>query len=169
MFIFSKLFSLLYLGQIWSENLKFFKLTDIWYGGRWPCAYLHFNVYFFKIVFVHILGKFGPKIWSSSDWLKFCTEIGYHILISILMFIFSKLFSLIYLGQIWSRKWTSSNWMTFGTEVDDYVLISIFNAYFLKIFFWFMCFLANLVPKSEHFQIDWNLLQRQVTIYLFRF
>ena len=144
MFIFSKLFSLIYLLQIWSQNLKFFKLTDIWcrgpwpcpyfhfnvyffkilfvhifeqiwpqnlkffkltdtwYRGTWPCAYFRFNVYFFKILFIHIFDQICPKVWSFSDWLNFRTEIDYDILISILMFIFSTLFSVIYFGQIWS-------------------------------------------------------------------
>ena len=61
------------MGQTWSQNLKFFKLTEISYRGRWPCAYFHFKVYFFTIFFVHILGR----IWSQN--LKFfrLTEISY--------------------------------------------------------------------------------------------
>ena len=140
-FIFSKFFLLIYLGQIWSKNLKFFKLTEIWLWGRWPCAYLHFNVEFLKSFSFIFWDKFGPKIWSCSDSLKFGSEIDYHILISILMFLFSKLFSFTFLGQFWSRKWTSSNWLKFGTEVDHHVLISILMGFFFKFsfhssFFW---------------------------------
>ena len=57
MFLFSKLFSFIFLGQIWRKNLKFFKLSEIWYRGRCPCFYFHFNVYIFKILFIHILGQ----------------------------------------------------------------------------------------------------------------
>ena len=40
-------------------------------------------------------GKFGPKIWSSSDWLKLGAEVDCDMLVSILMFIFSKVLSFI--------------------------------------------------------------------------
>ena len=101
--IFFQIFCHSYLfKKIWSQNLKFYKMTENSSRDRWPCAYFCFNVYLFKIVFIHILGQISPKIWIYSDWLNFGTEIGYHILISILIFIFSKLFLLIYLGQIFS-------------------------------------------------------------------
>ena len=70
-----------FIRQIWSQNVKFFKLTEIWYIGRLLYAYFNFIFYFFKCFVIHIRsGKFGPKIWSSSNWLT-CR---------ILMFIFSK-------------------------------------------------------------------------------
>ena len=53
-FIFPKLLSLILLGQIWSQNLKFFKLTEICYRGRLICTYFDFDVYFFKIFAIHI-------------------------------------------------------------------------------------------------------------------
>ena len=37
--IFLKIFSSIFFGLIWSQNLKFFKLTEIWYRGRLPYAY----------------------------------------------------------------------------------------------------------------------------------
>ena len=43
-----------YFGQIWSQKLKFAKLTKIWYRGTLLYAYSSFNVYFFKIIFNHI-------------------------------------------------------------------------------------------------------------------
>ena len=143
------------------------------------------------------MGKFNPKNWSSSDWPKFGAEVDYHMLISILMFIFSKFFSFIFLRQIWSQN------LKFGTEIDYHVLISILmfifskflpfifslgkfgptksevcqikwnlvqgyivyayfdlNVYFFKILFIHIFFLANLVPKCEVLQIDWNLVHR---------
>ena len=39
MFIFLKIFSSIFFGLIWSQNLKFFKMTEIWYRGRLPYAY----------------------------------------------------------------------------------------------------------------------------------
>ena len=73
MFIFSKFFSFIFLRQIWSQNLKFFRLIEIWYRGRLPYAYFDFSVYIFKILFIHILGQ----IWSQN--LKFfrLTDIWY--------------------------------------------------------------------------------------------
>ena len=58
--IFSKFFSFIFFGQIWSQNLKFLKLTKIWYRGRLLHAYFDFDVYFFKGFVIHIiLVKFG--------------------------------------------------------------------------------------------------------------
>ena len=62
------------------------------------------------------LRKFGRKNWRFPNWTKFGTWVHYHILILILIFIFSKFLSL-------------------------------------------MLFWANLVPKSEVLQINWNILQ----------
>ena len=61
-FNFSKFLSFILFGQIWSQNLKFSKLTEIWYRGTLLSAYydFYYNVYFFKGFFIHvILGKFG--------------------------------------------------------------------------------------------------------------
>ena len=67
-FIFSKFFSFILFCQIWSQNVKFFKLTEMSY----------FDVYFFKILIIHIFGliwshklKFSilTEIWCSSELL----------------------------------------------------------------------------------------------------
>ena len=47
MFIFSTFFSFIFFGQIWSENLKVFKLTKIWYRGRLLHAYFDFRIHMF--------------------------------------------------------------------------------------------------------------------------
>ena len=60
MFIFSKFFSFILFGQIYSQNLKFFKLNKIWYRGKLLYAYFDFNVYFFKVFVVHIF-------WANMD------------------------------------------------------------------------------------------------------
>ena len=199
-FIFSNFFSLIYLGEIWSQNLKFLKLTEIWYRGKWP----YFSFIFF--------GRIWSQKWTSSNWLKFGTEVDDHVLISILMFIFSNfLFIHLFFGKFGPKIWSFSDWLKNGTEIDYLILISIlmfifskflsfifslgkfgptkthicqinwnmvqgyivyayfdFNVYYYKILFIHISG-ANLVPKSEVFQIDWTLVQRQVNLYLFPF
>ena len=55
-----------FLGQIWSQKLKFSKLTKIWYRGTLLYPYFKFNVYYFQnVCHSHFLGKFGHKNWSS--------------------------------------------------------------------------------------------------------
>ena len=137
--IFSKFFSFMFFGQIWSQNLKFFQLTKNWYRGRVLYAYFNFDVYFFKFFVIHIfLGKIffhnlkfckitkillrgallyayydlnlsffkifvnliflvktGLKTLSSPNWLKFHRGVHYYMLITTLMFIFSKTLSFI--------------------------------------------------------------------------
>ena len=160
MFIISKLFSFIFFGLIWSQNLKFFKLIEIWYIGRSLYAYFDFIAYFFKFFVIHIRsGKVVSKIWSSSNLLKLGAEVDYHMLISTLMFIFSKLFSFIFLGKISSQN------LTFVRLTEIWYRGRLpygyfdFNVYFFNILF-IHIFGANLVPKSEVLQIDWNLVQR---------
>ena len=128
--------------------------------SRLPYAYFEFNVYFIKILLIHIFGaNLVPKIWNSSNSLKLGTEVDYHVLISVLMFIFSKLFSFIFLGQIWSP-----NLKFFRLTAVSYrgrLPFTYFelNVYFFKIIFIYI-FRANLVSKSEVLQSYWNLVQR---------
>ena len=52
-----------FFGQIWSQKLKFSKLTKIWYRGTLLYPHFEFNVYFSKFLsLTFFLGKFGPKI-----------------------------------------------------------------------------------------------------------
>ena len=85
--------------QIWAQKLKFFKLTEIWYKRAWLYPYFEFNVYFFQSSFQE---KFGPKLWSPPNWLKFCGWVHCYMLFTILMFIFSKFCNSYNFGQIWS-------------------------------------------------------------------
>ena len=56
-----------FLGQICSQNLKFSKLTEIWYKGTLLYVYHDFNIYFCKIVVLHnFLGKFGSSLVPNS-------------------------------------------------------------------------------------------------------
>ena len=43
-----------FFGQIRSQKLKFSKLTKIWLMGKLLYPHFEFNVYFFKILFIHI-------------------------------------------------------------------------------------------------------------------
>ena len=46
MFIFSKFLTFIYFGLIWSQNLKFSKLTEIWDKRTFLYACYNVNVYF---------------------------------------------------------------------------------------------------------------------------
>ena len=86
----------------------------------------------------HFFGKFGPKIWSSSNWLKFGTEVDCYMLISILMFIFSKFLLFIIFGQIWSQNPKSSRL----TEIW-YSLTLLYAYYDFNFFFQRFCHSYN--------------------------
>ena len=57
------LFDELFL-QIWSQNLEFSKLTEILYRDTLLYGSYDINVYFFKLLFIHI-DCFG-QIWSQN-------------------------------------------------------------------------------------------------------
>ena len=117
-FTFSKFFSFIFFGQM----------------GTLLYAYYDFSIYCLKIIFIYIfLGKCGPKMWSSSNWLKLGTEVDYYILISILLLIFSKFWSFIFsLGKFGPKVWSSSNWLKCCTGVQCYMLITILMFIFSK-------------------------------------
>ena len=90
-FIFSKFCHSYFFEQVWSQNLKLSKLTEIWYRCTLLCAYHDFNIHFSKTFVIHdFVDKFGPTIWISSNWLKFHRRVHCCMLITISMFIFSK-------------------------------------------------------------------------------
>ena len=62
-FTFSKSLSFIFSWAIWSQNLKFSKLTKIWYRGTLLHCYHNFNVYFSKIFVIRI---FSGLIWSQN-------------------------------------------------------------------------------------------------------
>ena len=67
MLIFLIFFHSYFLGQIWSQNLKFSKLTEIWYQGTLLYVYHDFNIYFCKIFVLHNFGgKFGSNLVPNS-------------------------------------------------------------------------------------------------------
>ena len=116
---------------------------------------------------------FFGQIWSHNlDFFKlpkiFYRVVHCYMLITVLMFIFSKFFSFIFFGQICSQNLKffklTENWYR-GRFLYAYF---DFNIYFLKIFIIFI-FWANLVPKPEVLQINWNLVQVYLAISLLRF
>ena len=57
-------------------------------GGWIAICLLWFKCLFFQKNFhSYFLGRFGPKIWSFPNWLKFCAEVHSYMLITILMFL----------------------------------------------------------------------------------
>ena len=66
-FIITKFFSFIFLGQVWSQNLKFFRLAEIWYRGSLPYTSLESNFFSFKILFIHI---FGANLLPKSEVLQ---------------------------------------------------------------------------------------------------
>ena len=129
-FIFSKLFSFIFFGQIWSENPKFLNLTGIFQRGTLLYAYYDFNVYFFRIFANHILwANLVPKSEVLQiDW----NLVDGYITIYLFQFwclFFSKFLSVMFLGKFCLKIW-SLNWLKFGATLL-YTCYN-FNAFFQK-------------------------------------
>ena len=62
MFIFSNFFSFIFFGQMWSQNLKFSKLTEIRFRGTLLYAYYDLMFIFPKFLSLLFLGKYGSII-----------------------------------------------------------------------------------------------------------
>ena len=62
MYIFSNILSFIFVGLIWSQNLKFSKLTKIWYRGTLVYAYYDFNIIFSNFLSV------------TSSWANFVSK-----------------------------------------------------------------------------------------------
>ena len=125
MFIFSKFLSFIFFGQIWSQNLKFSKLTEIWYRGTLLYAYYDFNVYFSKIFVTHL---FWANLSHNLDFFKLTKNfvegnIAIYLLQFYCLFFQSSLHSS-FLGKFGPKTWSSSNCLKFDTELDCYMLIS---------------------------------------------
>ena len=69
-FDFPKFLLLIFFGKIWSHNLEYFKLIEIWLRGRLLYAYFDFNIFFSTFFSFIFFGTIRPKIWSSSNWQK---------------------------------------------------------------------------------------------------
>ena len=90
--IISKFFSFIYLGKIWSQNLNFFKLTEIWYIGRFYC--LFFQIFYHSCSFSVAF----RKIWSQKLEFFKMTEVWYFDVY------FFKVLIIPIFGQIRSQK-----------------------------------------------------------------
>ena len=91
-----------------------------------------FNVSFLKKNLFIFLGKFGPKIWSSLNLLKFGTEGNCYMLISILIFNFWKFLSFIIFGQIWFHNLKFSKLTKIWYRLHCYMLVTILIFIFSK-------------------------------------
>ena len=82
------------------------------------------------VLILHSKVFFGQ---TSSNWLKFGTGVDCYMLISILMFIFSKFLSFIFFWKNCDLKiWSSPNQLKFGAGVHCYMLIASFIFIFSK-------------------------------------
>ena len=92
------------------------------------------------------LGKFGPIIWISSNWLKFRRGVHCYMLITVLMFIFSKFFSFIFFGQIWSQN------------LKFFKLTKIwYRCRLILCLFWFWCLFFQKFCHSYNFGQIWKI------------
>ena len=155
---FSNIFVTQFFGQIWSQTLKFSKLTEIRYKGTLLYTY-DFRVNFSKIFITH-------AFWAN--WLKFGTVVDCYMLILILMFIFSYFLSLFFWGKFGPIIWRSTKWLKFHRGVHCCMLITI-SMFIFPIFCQSSFFLANLVSKSEVLQIDRIFIEGYITICLLQF
>ena len=111
---------------------------------------------------------FSKMVPSSPNWLKYGTGVHCYIFISNLMLIFQNICHSYFFGQIWSQnlKFSKLNEILYrDTLLHAYY---DFHVYFFKILS-FILFWANLVPKSNVLQIDWNLIQGHIVICWLRF
>ena len=112
-YFFKILFFSYFFWQIWSQNVKFFKLTEIWYIGRLLYAYFYFIVYFSNFLsFIFVQANLVPK------------------------------------PEVLQIDWNVIFWCLFSQN-------------FNHSYFW-----ANLVPQTEVLHIDWSLVQQWITIYM---
>ena len=72
MFIFSKFVSVILFGQIWSRNLKCYKMTENWFRDTLLYAYYDFNVHFFSKLVSNIFWQ----IWFQNVMFSKLTKIG---------------------------------------------------------------------------------------------
>ena len=129
---FPKFLSIMLFGQIYSHNLDFFKLTEIW-GVHYCYMLITVLIFIFSKFFLFI---FFGQIWSQN--LKFfkLTEIWYRVRLLYAYFDFDGVFSKLvvshfFLGKFDLKIWSSPNWLKFHKGVHYYYN---FNVYFFKNF-----------------------------------
>ena len=120
MFIFFKIL-FIFFWQIWCENRKFLKLTEISQRGTLLDAYYDLNVYFFKIFIIHNFGL----IWSENLKFSKLTEIWCMLIIaSCLLWFYVHFFQLFFqsyfFGKFGPKIRHFSNWLKFVVGVHYY-------------------------------------------------
>ena len=127
-------------------------MTKIWYRDTLLYTYYDFNVIFCKIFAIHtFLGRFGRKIWSSPNWLKFDTGVHCYMLITILTLIFSKFFSFIFFSANLVRK--SELLKIDWNFVKGYIAISLLQ-FLMFIFSKFLSFIFFGLIWSQNFKFS---------------
>ena len=94
-----------FLGKIWSQKLKFSKLTESWYKCTLLHPYFKFNVYFFI---------FFWQIWSQNLQFSKLAEIWYrgallYVYYDFNVYFFKIVFIHIFLGKFGPKSWSSTN------------------------------------------------------------
>ena len=166
MFIFPKIFVIcIFLWQLWSQNLMFSKLIEIW--CRFTLLYAYYDlsgVFFKKICQSYFLGKFDIITWISSNWLKF--RRGYIAIISLLQFwylFFQNYFDSYFFGKFGPKTWSSTNKLKFDTELHCYMFVTILMFSFSK--FCYSYNFGQILAKSNVLHIDWNLMQGHIVTW----
>ena len=105
MFIFPRFLSLTF---IWANLVPKSEVLQInWnlvQGYIRMCLFRFYCLFFQNFCHSYVLGKFGPKIYSSPNKLKFDTGVHCYMVIMILMFSFLKIFHWYNFGQIWAKS-----------------------------------------------------------------
>ena len=114
-------------------------------------------LFFQKHFHAHFLGQIWSPIVTFSKYWKFGTGVHCYMLITILIFIFPKFWSLMFFWEIWSRDPDSSKLTEILLRGRLIYAYFNFDIYFFKIFVIYI-FWANLVSKSEVLQVNWNLI-----------
>ena len=98
MFIFSKIFSYIFFGLIWSQNLKFFKLTEIWYRDSLPYTCFDFIVFFQNFCHSYFLWENSvPQNQKFAKLNEIWSRVTQYMLILTLTFTFSNFFPFIFM------------------------------------------------------------------------
>ena len=104
-------------GWIWSQNRKFYKLTEIWYRGTLLYGYddlfyfkLFCNVYFFKIIFINYSHQLFFSHFSFSSQFFKLTKISHWVTLLYACYDFNVNFIKILVSHIfWANLITKSD------------------------------------------------------------
>ena len=104
-------------------------LFSLWPDLLW--SYFHFQIWTPQnFCLSYFLGKCGPKIWNSLNWLKFGTRVHCYMLIGILMFTFFKTFVFLIFWANWAPNLKFSK-LTKIWFIGTLITICLFQCLFL--------------------------------------